>query len=60
MFLLPILITFIALVITMLVINADPRVYSRNLRLDVLTPVAVVMFSASTVLSIILFIVGVR
>ena len=59
MFLLPILITFIALVIAMLVIAADPRVYSINLRLDALTPAAVVLFSTGALLSIILFIAGV-
>lgn len=41
------------------VIATDYRVYSRNLRLDALTPVAVVMLSAITVLLIILFIAGV-
>lgn len=59
MFLLPILIVFVALCITVLIIAADERVYSRYVRLDALTPVAVVMFSVATVLSVILFIAGV-
>lgn len=49
----------IVLLFAMLVIATDYRVYSRNLRLDALTPVAVVMLSAITVLLIILFIAGV-
>lgn len=51
--------TAIGLVLVMLVIATDDRVYSRNLRLDALAPVAVVMFSTIIVLSIILFIAGV-
>ena len=46
----------IGLFIGMLVIASDYRVYSRNLRLDALVPVAVVILSTITVLSIILFI----
>ena len=47
------------LVLAMLVIATDDRVYSRSLRLDALAQVAVVMFSTIIVLSIILFIAGV-
>ena len=49
----------IGLVLAMLVIATDDRVYSRSLRLDALAQVAVVMFSTIIVLSIILFIAGV-
>ena len=51
--------TTLGLFIGMLVIASDYRVYSRNLRLDALVPVAVVILSTITVLSIILFIAGV-
>lgn len=49
----------ISLILAMLVIATDDRVYSRSLRLDALAQVAVVMFSTIIVLSIILFIAGV-
>ena len=51
--------TAVGLVLAMLVIATDDRVYSRSLRLDALAQVAVVMFSTIIVLSIILFIAGV-
>lgn len=51
--------TAIGLVLAVLAIAVDDRVYSRNLRLDALVPAAAVMFSTIIVLSIILFIVGV-
>lgn len=59
MFILPILIVFIALVITVLIVAADDRVYLINMQLDALVPVAVILFGVSGLLSILLFIAGV-
>lgn len=60
MFLLPVFITFIVSVVAILVIAADYRVYSRNLRLDEMGPIFISSIIFSGFLSFILFAVGVR
>lgn len=60
MFLLPIVTTFIVLLIMMLVIASDYRVYSRVLRLDLLGLFAAMGIVASGIISLILCIGGLR
>ena len=60
MFLLPIIITFIVLLIMLLVIASDYRVYSRDLRLDILNLFAAMSIVASGIISLILYIGGLR
>lgn len=60
MFLLPVVVTFIVLLIMMLAIATDYRVYSRDLRLDLLGLFAVMGIVASGIISLILYIGGLR
>lgn len=58
MFLLPIVVTFIVLLIMMLVIASDYRVYSKVLRLDLLGLFGAISIVASGIISLILYIGG--
>lgn len=60
MFLLPIIVTFIVLLILMLAIASDYRVYSRWLRLDLLGLFGTMGLVASGIISLILYIGGLR
>lgn len=60
MFLLPVVVTFIVLLIMMLFIASDYRVYSRVLRLDLLGLFAAMGIVASGIISLILYIGGLR
>lgn len=60
MFLLPVIVTFTVLLIMMLVIASDYRVYSRVLRLDLLGLFTVMGLVASGIISLILYIGGLR
>ena len=60
MFILPIVTTLIVLLILMLVVATDYRVYSRVLRLDLLWLFAAMGITASGIISLILYIGGLR
>lgn len=60
MFILPIVTTLIVLLILILVVAADYRVYSRVLRLDLLWLFAAMGITASGIISLMLYIGGLR
>lgn len=60
MFILPIVTTLIVLLILILVVATDYRVYSRVLRLDLLWLFAAMGITASGIISLILYIGGLR
>lgn len=60
MFILPIVTTFIVLLILILVVATDYRVYSRVLRLDLLWLFAAMGITASGIISLMLYIGGLR
>lgn len=60
MFILPIVTTFIVLLILILVVATDYRAYSRVLRLDLLWLFAAMGITASGIISLMLYIGGLR
>lgn len=60
MFILPVVVTLIVLLIAMIVVSTDPRVYSRGLRLDRLDLFAAISILATGMISFILYIGGLR
>lgn len=60
MFILPIITTLIVLLILILVVATDYRVYSRVLRLDLLWLFAAMGITTSGIISLILYIGGLR
>ena len=60
MFILPIITTLIVLLILILVVATDYRVYSRVLRLDLLWLFAAMGITASGIVSLMLYIGGLR
>lgn len=60
MFILPVVVTLIVLLIAMIFISMDYRVYSRGLRLDLLDLFVVISISAAGIISFILYIGGLR
>ena len=60
MFLLPIILSFMVLFITILVVSIDHRVYSRNIRLDEIILISIPSIVASGIISLVWFLVGVR
>ena len=60
MFILPVVTTFIVLVILMIVVATDYRVYSRILRLDLLWLFAAMGLTASGIISLMLYVGGLR
>lgn len=58
MFLVPTLVAFIGLAIIVLLSAVETRFYSRNLRLDALDLITLVLFIVSVVLSVVLLIAG--
>ena len=60
MFLLPIIITFIVLLIAVLVVATDYRAYSRELRLEEIISIFLPSILVSGIISLVWFLIGVR
>lgn len=60
MFILPVVVTLIVLLIAILFTATDYRVYSRGLRLDLLELFAAISLVASGIISLVLYIGGLR
>lgn len=60
MFLLPIIITFIVLLIAMFVVATDYRAYLRELRLEEIISIFLPSIIVSGIISLIWFLIGVR
>lgn len=60
MFILPVVVTLIVSLIAMIVVFADYRVYSRDVRLEEIVSIFLPSIIAAGLISFILFLVGVR